>query len=204
MLEIYPELKNKKTKVIYNGFNSNDYTYNKDLNIENKALFVGSRESYKNFDKAVEAVSETSNINLAIVGAPLTENEKSYLDRKLPNRYQSFTHISNNDLNKLYNQSICLLYLSEYEGFGIPVLEAMSSGCPVIALNKSSIPEVAGNAGILFSNYDKKTVQKAIESLRDDRNLRSEHIELGRINSKRFSWDKCFKEVLDFYHEILE
>lgn len=203
MLEIYPELKNKKTKVIYNGFNSNDYISDKNIIIENQALFVGARESYKNFDKAVEAVSETRDITLVIVGVPLTENERSYLESKLPNRYQSFTHISNKELNKLYNQSICLLYLSEYEGFGIPVLEAMSSGCPVIALNKSSIPEVAGDACILFSNYDKKKVQIAIESLRDDKDLRSSFVELGKKNAKNFSWDNCYKEVLDFYHEIL-
>jgi mannosyltransferase len=121
----------------------------------------------------------------------------------LPNRYKSFSHISNEELNKLYNQSICLLYLSEYEGFGIPVLEAMSAGCPVIALKKSSIPEVAGNAGILFSDFDKKSVQKTIESLRDNKKLRTEQIELGLKNVKKYSWDKCYKEVKNFYHEVL-
>lgn len=203
MLELYPDLNKKKIRVIYNGFNSNDYSYDKNVLIEDKVLFVGARKGYKNFDKAVAAVSETSNISLTIVGTPLEADEKALLDKILPNRYQSFSHVSNEELNKLYNQSICLLYLSEYEGFGIPVLEAMSAGCPVVALNKSSIPEVAGDAGILFSNFDKKSVQEAIESLRDNQEIRSKQIELGIINAKKYSWDKCYKEVLDFYHEVL-
>lgn len=203
MLELYPDLNKKKVSVIYNGFNSNDYNYNENVLIEDTVIFVGARKGYKNFDKAVAVVSETSNISLTIVGAPLEADEKSLLDKMLPNRYQSFSHVSNEELNKLYNKSICLLYLSEYEGFGIPVLEAMSAGCPVVALKKSSIPEVAGDAGILFSNFDKKIVQEAIESLRDNQEIRSEQIELGLNNAKKYSWDKCYKEVLDFYNEVL-
>jgi len=202
MLELYPDLNKKKVRVIYNGFNSNYYNYNENVHIKNTVLFVGSRKGYKNFDKAVAVVSEIKNISFTIVGAPLEDNEKSLLDKMLPNRYQSFSHVSNEELNKLYNQSICLLYLSEYEGFGIPILEAMSAGCPVIALKKSSIPEVAGDAGILFSSFDKQSVQEAIELLKDNQEIRSEQIELGLNNAKKYSWDKCYKEVLDFYLEV--
>ncbi len=84
------------------------------------------------------------------------------LNTKLPNRYKLYTHISNEDLNILYNKSICLVYLSEYEGFGIPVLEAMSAGCPVIALEKFSIQEVAGTAGVLFEELDYDFIVKTI------------------------------------------
>lgn len=203
MLDLYPNLSKKKIRVIYNGFNSNDYRYNENILIKDTALFVGARKGYKNFDKAIAAISEAGNISLTIVGAPLEPDEKYLLDKMLPNRYQVFSHVSNEELNKLYNQSICLLYLSEYEGFGIPVLEAMSAGCPVIALKKSSIPEVAGAAGILFSDFDKKNIQNSIELLRDSKEKRTEQVELGLNNVKKFSWDKCYKEVLDFYHEVL-
>jgi len=203
MLELYPNLSKKKMKVIYNGFNSNDYVYDPDIQIENSVLFVGARKGYKNFDKAVESVSETTNVSLTIVGPPLDADEKTMLNKLLPSRYKSFSHVNNEELNILYNKAICLLYLSEYEGFGIPVLEAMSAGCPVIALRKSSIPEVAGDAGILFSNFDKKSTKEAIESLRDNKEIRSEQIELGLNNVKKYSWDNCYEEVLDFYHEVL-
>jgi mannosyltransferase len=203
MLELYPELREKNIKVIYNGFSSNDYVYDENIPFENLALFVGARKGYKNFDKAVEVVAATEDLKLIIVGAALDRLEKELLDRTLPKRYHLFTHVSNEKLNELYNKSICLLYLSEYEGFGIPVLEAMSAGCPIVALKKSSIPEVAGDAGILFSNFDKNALQKTIELLRDNKELRTKQIELGLNNAKRFSWDKCYKEVLDFYNEVI-
>lgn len=202
MLALYPSLIKKKIQVIHNGFNSNDYYYDNNTSVEDTALFVGARGGYKNFDKAVAVVSETNAISLTIVGAPLEPHEKLLLDKKLPNRYQVFTHVSNQELNKIYNKSICLLYLSEYEGFGIPILEAMSAGCPVIALKKSSIPEVAGDAGILFANFDRALIKEAIEMLRDNEKLRLEQIELGLKNAKKFSWDKCYEEVLTLYKEV--
>lgn len=204
MLELYPYLMNKNIRVIYNGFNSFDYKHNENKMIENSVLFVGARKGYKNFGKAVLIVSELHDLSLTIVGPPLDSNEKTYLDRVLPNRYQSFSHVSNEELNELYNKSICLLYLSEYEGFGIPILEAMSAGCPVIALKKSSIPEVAGEAGLLFTSIDNKILQNTIESLRYNHTMRNEQIELGLRNAKRYSWDNCYKELLEFYQEVLD
>jgi len=204
MLELYPNLSKKKMKVIYNGFNSNDYVYDPDIQIENSVLFVGARKGYKNFDKAVEVVSEINNVSLTIVGAPLDSDEKNLLDKMLPNRYQSFSHVGNEELNKLYNQSICLLYLSEYEGFGIPVLEAMSAGCPVVALKKSSIPEVAGDAGVLYSNYDKKAIIEIIELLSSNESARLDQIDLGLENAKKFSWDICYENTIKFYKEIFK
>jgi mannosyltransferase len=203
MLQIYPKLKNKKIIVIYNGFSSDNYVYKENLLFESSVLFVGARKGYKNFDKAVEVVKEINDVTLSIVGPPLTNDEKLFLDNVIPNRYKSFSHISNEELSNIYNKSICLLYLSEYEGFGIPVLEAMSSGCPVVALNKSSIPEVAGDAGILFTEFDKTKIKETVEFLRYNQDLRFKQINLGLINVKKFSWDKCYKELVDFYNEVL-
>jgi mannosyltransferase len=202
LLEFYPNLSKKKIQVIYNGFNSKDYNYNETVQTENTVLFVGARKGYKNFNKAVGVISETKKISLTIVGSPLEPDEKSLLDIMMPDRYQVFSHISNGELNKLYNKSICLLYLSEYEGFGIPILEAMSAGCPVVALKKSSIPEVAGDAGLLFSEFNKNSIKHAIELLSDNENVRLEQVKLGLQNAKRFSWDKCYEEVLSFYNEV--
>ena len=202
MLELYPYLKNKKIKVIYNGFSSSDYYHDSNIVRENFALFVGARTNYKNFDKAIDIVAATKDVSLVIVGGPLNENEKNTLNIKLSNRYELYSHISNKELNTLYNKSICLLYLSEYEGFGIPIIEAMSAGCPVLALNKSSIPEVAGEAGVLFSEYNINDIVSAVHSLRNDQNLRIMQIELGFNNAKRFSWDLCYQETLKFYNDF--
>lgn len=203
MLEFYPNLKNKKIKVIYNGFTSEDFFQISDIKYENSVLFVGARKGYKNFNETVEIISKLDDVHLNIVGPPLDSKEKEFLNDKLLNRYIFHEHIINEELNILYNKSICLMYLSEYEGFGIPVLEAMSAGCPVIALRKSSIPEVAGDAGILFEKIDHTLIIETIIKLKDNRHFREKQIRLGINNSKRFSWEKCFNEVRDFYCELV-
>lgn len=202
MIELYPKLKTKNIKVIYNGYNSQNYYYLPEIMVENSVLFVGARKGYKNFNEAVEILSKLEDVSLNIVGSQLDEEEITLLKHKLPNRYKVYTHISNEELNKLYNRSICLVYLSEYEGFGIPVLESMSAGCPVIALNKSSIPEVAGEAGMLFDRMDYRLIGDCIIKLRDDKKIREKQIELGLENSKKFSSDKCYGEVVNYYHEL--
>lgn len=202
LIELYPEVKNKSIRVIYNGFNGQDYFPISEIEVEDSVIFVGARKGYKNFKSVVEILSELENISLKIVGAQLDQDEITLLDQKIPNRYTLYNHISNEELNVLYNQSICLVYLSEYEGFGIPVLEAMSAGCPVVALKKSSIPEVAGDAGLLFEKNDYDLIRKNILKLKENNKFREEHVNSGQKNSKRFSWDKCYQEVLDFYFEL--
>jgi len=204
MLKLYPKLSKKAIKVIYLAHNSEDFYHNgakKDLN---SVLFVGSRTKYKNFDYAVKIVSGIDKCKLLISGNPLTEEETSLLKRELPDRFEVYPYASTEELNLLYNKSLCLLYLSEYEGFGIPVLEAMSSGCPVICLNKSSIPEVAKNAGIMFDKLDIVNIQDSIIKLRENSKYRLSIIQSGFENIEFFSWEKCYKETIDFYQKLIE
>lgn len=204
LLEIYPQFHCKKIKVIYNGFNKEDYFPHQNSKMANSIIFVGERVSYKNFKHVVQILKALQDINLIIVGPVLSSDEIAYLDKNLPNRYTLFNDIKNSELNILYNKSICLMYLSEYEGFGIPVLEAMSAGCPVIALNKSSIPEVAGKAGLLFEKLDYSSIINAVDQLKYNKQFRDEQIKLGLKNTERFSWDNCYFNVLDFYNELFE
>ena len=89
-----------------------------------------------------------------------------------------------------------------YEGFGIPPLEAMRAGCPFIALNRSSIPEVAGSAGILLEHSDAEAMAAAIEKCMDP-SLRAELRRLGFEQASRFSWQKTFEQTLPIYQELL-
>ena len=99
----------------------------------------------------------------------------------------------------MYNSAYCLIYPSSYEGFGIPVIEAMRAGCPVVAVNTSSIPEVAGNAGLLVDNPDCNELVYALLTI--DKN-RQQLINAGFTQAAKFSWNKCFNETQKVYDEL--
>lgn len=196
-LQSYCHVSSDKISVAYNGVSS-EYTP-LDFQYTENVLFVGSRLGYKNFDKAVEAIALSSKFNLRIVGAPLSKKELVFLDAKIPNRYKYLGKLTNLELNIEYNKAYALVYPSSYEGFGIPALEAMSAGCPVIAVNCSSLPEVVGNAGILLDCIDPNVIHEALVQLE---NIRSELIRCGYIQAKKFSWDKCYNETQNVYKKF--
>lgn len=166
-------------------------------------LYVGDRKSsYKNFSLAVETVSQLEEYILVSVGAgEISEDEQKLIDDNIEGRFYHFLGISSDELNILYNLSFCLLYPSSYEGFGIPILEAMRAGCPVVSTNFSSIPEVAGDAAILVNDIYVENFVKSIKTIGKD-NTREELIQKGFIQAQKFSWDKCFEETIKFYEEV--
>jgi len=163
LMRFYPKLDEAKVKVIYNGVSESYRQLNFPLPVRRPFfLFIGLRDHYKNFEFALDIVAEQPHLDLYVVGPALNALEKASLDKKLQGRYRCFTAIDEDMLNELYNAAFCLLYPSEYEGFGIPILEAMRCGCPFIALNKSAIPEVAGSAGVLLEAADLELARQAI------------------------------------------
>ena len=113
------------------------------------------------------------------------------------NKIKLLGYVEDSDLNLLYSNSLFFTYLSEYEGFGMPPLEAMQAGTPVITSNNSSLPEVVGDAAITLTYNDEAAVIKAFEDLYFNENLRNEYIEKGLKRAKMFSWDKCVGKMAD-------
>lgn len=198
LLFFFPNINPNKVSVIYNGV-SDDFFRIKEQVVTNDFLFIGSREKYKNFDFAVKAIAQTDSFKLNIVGSILRKDEIVMLNKFIPGRWELFNNIDNSKLNELYNNAFALIYPSSYEGFGIPLLEAMKAGCPFIAYNSSSIPEVAGDAGILIDKLDVSLFKETVLMIKVNR---EEIVKKGLNQANKFSWEKCYQETLQVYKEL--
>ncbi|HET8551271.1 MAG TPA: glycosyltransferase family 1 protein, partial [Gammaproteobacteria bacterium] len=112
-------------------------------------------------------------------------------------------YLSDDELPQVYAGSCMLVYPSIYEGFGLPPLEAMACGVPVIASNRASLPEVVGDAGILVEPYDIDAIAEAIVGLIDDAHERERRSHAGLERSGDFSWQKCARETMAVYRQAL-
>ena len=208
LLKFLPKIDTKKIYVVYNGVSDDYYPLNNkplDITYSNSsfALFVGSRSKYKNFDLAVKAVA-ASKLNLKITGKPLSENEKYFLNTVLGyERYEHLGYVEIQELNRLYNNAYVLIYPSSYEGFGIPVLEAQKAGCPVIAYNSSSIPEIIGDTPLLINELSVESIINCFEII-SNKEKREEIVNKGFINARRFSWDNNYEKIMKIYKNIWE
>jgi len=121
----------------------------------------------------------------------------------LGNRTTFFGAASEEELVLLYNAAWAFAFPSTYEGFGLPVLEAMASGCPVITTRAGSLEEVADSAAYFVDPNDVDSIKKGIEEVMSDVDLRSALSKKGLSQAKKFSWEKVAKETMSVYEKIL-
>lgn len=170
-------------------------------------LFVGTIQPRKNIAKLIEAFSllKNTNTNLVIVGKKgwLWEEILAAPEKfKIADRVKFLDFVRNEDLPSLYKNAECFVLPSLYEGFGLPVLEAMKFGCPTVISNVSSLPEVGGDAAIYFDPLSVNDMAEKIELVIQDSKLRAEMTEKGYNQVKKFSWEKTAKETLKVLEEL--
>ncbi len=168
-------------------------------------LYVGSRAPYKNFGTLLEAFARVRGRDaaLCVAGPGFTESESRRMaELNLNGSVIHYGYASDAHLAKLYRHSVALVYPSLYEGFGIPPLEAMACGAPVVALNSSSLPEVVGGAGVLVDRPTADVFADAMRMLLDYPSERGRLAEKGRERAARFSWERTAALTFDAYREV--
>ncbi len=171
-------------------------------------LYVGARGGYKNFSILLAAFGKLASVRrdlaLCVVGTPLSAAEqRDVAEMKLSGQFEHYGQVSDAQLAKLYRHSIALVYPSLYEGFGIPLVEAMACGTAVVASNRSSLPEVLGGAGLLFDPAA-DDLADVLLSLIDDPSERERLVALGRERAREFSWDQTVAQTLDVYRSAVD
>lgn len=203
LLQFLPDIRPERLHVVHNGVSSIFHPLAPDMINTGAArpyvLFVGARSGYKNFLPLVQAMAGLRDLDLVCIGGgALTPQESELVQRQLGGRFAHHMGVSDAQLNQFYNGAFCLAYPSAYEGFGIPVLEAMRAGCPVVSVHSSSIPEVAGDAAQLLPEASPEALQAAISRL-DQSALREHYRQLGLQRARQFSWDRTYAETCKVY-----
>lgn len=213
------KIKEEKIKVIYNGFDEINEKIDKDFskryvkekyNLEDYILMVGIHYSYKNLHRVIEAYDECKNIlnkSIAIVGGYDCKYGKELINlvnkKGLNKNIKFLGFVDNYDKNKLYQGADLFIYPSLYEGFGLPVLEAMANETLVACSNTSSLPEVVGEAAYKFDPCNIKEIEKALinmTNLKDEEYL--DYMSKAKKQLMKFSWDKCSREIKDVIDEV--
>lgn len=205
-----------KISVVYHGSewlsesDENEFIQNKSLEFIRKPyiLYVGSRNGYKNFGTLLKAFASEKFFNdldlRCFGGGPLTRDELAQA-RSLGMPGKSLIQSSGSDLDlaKLYRNASAFVYPSSYEGFGMPPLEAMTMGCPVVASSQAPMPEIIGKAGLFFTCMDHKELgsqlKRVLEPSEAER-LKS----LAKAQVAKFSWQKCAEETVNVYESLLK
>ena len=170
-------------------------------------LYIGTVQPRKNYQRLIQAFAQIEpDYTLVIAGnrgwtfdSILAEVQKLGLEQRVffPN------FVAEADLPALYSAASLFVYPSLYEGFGLPALEALACGAPVVASNRSALPEVVGQAGLLVDPLDVTAIAMAMSRVLADEALRQELGRAGRIQAAKFSWTDMATKLLNLYQTLL-
>jgi len=203
-------VEDSKIKVVYHGVRSQKFIKSKVHKVKNNEfniLFVGRLEKRKNIVNLIKAFEvfkksyelRATSYKLILVGKAgfgFQEIKKAIQESFFSKDIILKNYISEAEKDELYKKADLFVLPSFYEGFGLPILEAMSYGVPVICSNNSSLPEVAGDAALLVDPNNIQEISEAMSKVFND-DLRNKMIKKGFENVERFSWEKCARETMN-------
>jgi glycosyltransferase involved in cell wall biosynthesis len=208
-----------KINVIYSGVDRKFFNQQNQSDINNFRvkhglsmpflLTVGERRPHKNLVTLIKAFeyfrsSGYTNYHLVIAGKPYAnyrDPEKLVDTLNLGEVVHFLNYVGEDELPLLYQSADIFAFLSNYEGFGLPILEAMASGLPVISANNSSLQEVAGNAALLVSGTDPEEIAKAFIQVIPGSSTRENKTQRGISHAQKFTWDECASKTLAVYQK---
>lgn len=202
----YLKIPSNKIFVMYLATNIDKYISKSITTSTPYVLFVGNRSSYKNFVSFLTSYCEVA-INHKIFIACIGGGNFNQDERILINSLGLDSHIryydyDNSILKYLYTNALFFCFPSKYEGFGIPLLEAMTCGCPIVTSNISSLPEVAGNAAIFFDPEDIHDMKEKLLVMTINPTLYEKYKHLSQLRSSQFSWQLTAQKFINIINEV--
>jgi len=202
----------KKIKVIHNGVDGSWFNITKTIKPNDKPylLYVGNVKPHKNLNNLLNAfdlIKDCIPHDVIIVGKKegFITGDKKLFDKasEFGNRVKFTGYVTDEVLKQYYVHAACFVFPSFYEGFGLPPLEAMAVGCPVIVSNVASLPEVCGDAALYCDPYNPEDIAEKIKLLIENPSLQEELRQKGLERAKLFTWEKCAKETMAVIEEVL-
>lgn len=214
-VETFFQVSPEKVAVIYQPVaatffeKQDDATVLKKYNVPEKyILAVGTLESRKNQLTLLEALHQlNAEIPLVLVGKPTTyiaELKKFMAEKGMEGQVIFLSGLPENELAALYQNALISVYISVFEGFGLPVIESMASGCPVLTSSVSCLPETAGDAAVLCNPADVSDVAKKLKSLLEDESLRKQIVQKGVHRAKAFHPEIYAQKLNSLYANLLK
>lgn len=166
-------------------------------------LAVGSSSPHKNFGTLVRALEKLGQTDFGVVIAGGSNPRVHAASGSLSESVTHVGYVSDGELRALYEHAAGFVHPAYYEGFGIPPLEAMTLGCPVVVSNAASLPEVCGDAALYFDPFNEDDIADKIQTFMQDEGLQTRLRALGAAQAERFSWDKTARDVMEFTEHAL-
>lgn len=210
LLRFCPEIDPAKIHVIHHG---NGLAPRQSAPLVSESpylLFVGQRKSYKHFSWMVTQLADLLRTEkdlqlICVGGSAFDEQERAqFTALGLTNKIRYRVVSSDEELADVYHQAVCFIFPSQYEGFGIPVLEAFACNCPAVLNRASSLPEVGGDAAVYFEENRPETLETAVRSILENAVYRETLISKGIARAKQFTWGHSAAKHLAVYQSITQ